>query len=177
MLFYTLFEIVGYLISIVVMLVIIQFVLSLLIAFNVVNMHNQFVEAIWRAVNALLSGDSDFSPLVSKLKENNKRVIGCGVQSSTSDLLIATCDEFIYYDDLVRAAKKSRRAPKKKAKTKDAPAKGNQAAPEERQEAADAVEQEAVEPEVVEETRANLAAREEEDATLKEALARLEELG
>jgi hypothetical protein len=55
---------------------------------------------------ALLSGDSDFSPLVSKLKENNKRVIGCGVKSSTSDLLIANCDEFIYYDDLMRAAKK-----------------------------------------------------------------------
>jgi uncharacterized protein (TIGR00288 family) len=67
---------------------------------------------------ALVSGDSDFSPLVSKLKENNKRVIGCGVKSSTSDLLIANCDEFIYYDDLVRAATKSRRAPKK-AKTKE----------------------------------------------------------
>ncbi len=66
---------------------------------------------------ALISGDSDFSPLVSKLKENNKRVIGCGVKSSTSDLLIANCDEFIYYDDLVRAAKKSRRTPKK-GKTK-----------------------------------------------------------
>jgi uncharacterized protein (TIGR00288 family) len=62
---------------------------------------------------ALISGDSDFSPLVSKLKENNKRVIGCGVKSSTSDLLIANCDEFIYYDDLVRAAGQSRRAPKK----------------------------------------------------------------
>ncbi len=67
---------------------------------------------------ALVSGDSDFSPLVSKLKENNKRVIGCGVKSSTSDLLIANCDEFIYYDDLVRAATKSRRAPRKKARTK-----------------------------------------------------------
>jgi len=66
---------------------------------------------------ALISGDSDFSPLVSKLKENNKRVIGCGVKSSTSDLLIANCDEFIYYDDLVRAATKSRRTPKK-GKTK-----------------------------------------------------------
>lgn len=55
-------------------------------------------------VFALLSGDSDFSPLVSKLKENNKRVIGCGVKSSTSNLLIANCDEFIYYDDLIRAA-------------------------------------------------------------------------
>ena len=56
---------------------------------------------------ALLSGDSDFSPLVSKLKENDKRVIGCGVKSSTSDLLIANCDEFIYYDDLHRAQQKS----------------------------------------------------------------------
>ncbi len=54
---------------------------------------------------ALLSGDSDFSPLVSKLKENDKRVLGCGVKSSTSDLLIAGCDEFIYYDDLMRAAR------------------------------------------------------------------------
>jgi hypothetical protein len=56
---------------------------------------------------ALVSGDSDFSPLVSKLKENNKRVLGCGAKSSTSDLLIANCDEFIYYDDLVRAARKA----------------------------------------------------------------------
>jgi uncharacterized protein (TIGR00288 family) len=50
----------------------------------------------------IVSGDSDFSPLVSKLRENNKIVIGVGVKSSTSDLLIANCDEFIYYDDLVR---------------------------------------------------------------------------
>ena len=57
---------------------------------------------------ALISGDSDFSPLVSKLKENNKRVMGCGVQNSTSDLLIANCDEFIYYDDLARVARKKR---------------------------------------------------------------------
>jgi len=55
---------------------------------------------------ALLSGDSDFSPLVAKLKENDKRVIGCGVKQSTSDLLIASCDEFIYYDDLVRGSEK-----------------------------------------------------------------------
>ena len=67
---------------------------------------------------ALLSGDSDFSPLVAKLKENNRRVIGCGVKSSTSDLLIANCDEFIYYDDLVRTAKRTTRAPKKD-KTED----------------------------------------------------------
>jgi len=50
----------------------------------------------------IISGDSDFSPLVSKLRENAKRVIGIGVKQSTSDLLIANCDEFIYYDDLVR---------------------------------------------------------------------------
>ena len=59
---------------------------------------------------ALLSGDSDFSPLVSKLKENNKRVIGCGVKNSTSDMLIANCDEFIYYDDLVRMVQKAKAA-------------------------------------------------------------------
>ena len=69
-------------------------------------------------VFALVSGDSDFSPLVSKLKENNKRVIGCGVKASTSDLLIGNCDEFIYYDDLIRSAKKSTVA-KKTTKTKD----------------------------------------------------------
>ncbi|MBI3897073.1 MAG: NYN domain-containing protein [Gammaproteobacteria bacterium] len=57
----------------------------------------------------IISGDSDFSPLVSKLRENNKLVIGVGVKNSTSDLLIANCDEFIFYDDLVREAKKKRR--------------------------------------------------------------------
>ena len=50
----------------------------------------------------IISGDSDFSPLVSKLRENAKQVIGVGVKQSTSDLLIANCDEFIFYDDLVR---------------------------------------------------------------------------
>ncbi|MBA3032046.1 MAG: NYN domain-containing protein [Gammaproteobacteria bacterium] len=65
----------------------------------------------------IISGDSDFSPLVSKLRENNKRVIGVGVKQSTSDLLIANCDEFIYVDDLVRrrqrevADKQNRRPP------------------------------------------------------------------
>src|ERR1700758_2360930 len=52
---------------------------------------------------AIISGDSDFSPLVSKLRENAKTVIGVGVKNSTSDLFINNCDEFIYYDDLVRA--------------------------------------------------------------------------
>ncbi|MGA7614383.1 MAG: NYN domain-containing protein [Thermoanaerobaculia bacterium] len=53
-------------------------------------------------VFVIASGDSDFSPLVSKLKENDKFVIGVGVKSSSSDLLIANCDEFIFYEDLVR---------------------------------------------------------------------------
>jgi uncharacterized protein (TIGR00288 family) len=52
----------------------------------------------------IISGDSDFSPLVSKLRENAKTVIGAGVKNSTSDLFINNCDEFIYYDDLVRAS-------------------------------------------------------------------------
>jgi uncharacterized LabA/DUF88 family protein len=51
----------------------------------------------------IISGDSDFSPLVSKLRENAKRVVGVGVKNSTSELFISNCDEFIYYDDLVRA--------------------------------------------------------------------------
>jgi uncharacterized protein (TIGR00288 family) len=66
---------------------------------------------------ALISGDSDFSPLAGKLKENDKRVIGCGVKSSTSDLLIGSCDEFIYYDDLIRevAAKKKKTTTRRKS--------------------------------------------------------------
>ena len=67
----------------------------------------------------IVSGDSDFSPLVSKLRENDKTVIGVGVKKSTSDLLIANCDEFIYYDDLVREQKPRRPAVRRKA-----PAKG-----------------------------------------------------
>jgi hypothetical protein len=62
---------------------------------------------------ALLTGDSDFSPLASKLKENDKRVIGCGVRSSTSDLLANNCDEFIFYDDLARESKRAPSKPKK----------------------------------------------------------------
>ena len=58
---------------------------------------------------AIISGDSDFSPLVSKLRENAKTVIGVGVKNSTSDLFINNCDEFIYYDDLVRAEPARRR--------------------------------------------------------------------
>ena len=65
----------------------------------------------------IISGDSDFSPLVSKLRENAKTVIGVGVKNSTSDLLMNNCDEFIFYDDLVRASdstKSRRRRPAKK---------------------------------------------------------------
>jgi uncharacterized protein (TIGR00288 family) len=58
----------------------------------------------------ILSGDSDFSALVSKLRENNKVVIGVGVKKSTSDLLISNCDEFIFYDDLAREVEKQRRS-------------------------------------------------------------------
>jgi len=59
----------------------------------------------------IISGDSDFSPLVSKLRENAKTVIGVGVKNSTSDLFINNCDEFIYYDDLVRRESRTRRRP------------------------------------------------------------------
>jgi len=79
----------------------------------------------------IVSGDSDFSPLVSKLRENNKTVIGVGVKNSTSDLLIANCDEFIYYDDLVRrppARRAKKRAPARKpARRKSAAEKAGEA--------------------------------------------------
>jgi uncharacterized protein (TIGR00288 family) len=65
----------------------------------------------------IVSGDSDFSPLVSKLRENAKTVIGVGVKNSSSDLLINNCDEFIYYDDLVRQDEQKRRAAKKRRET------------------------------------------------------------
>jgi len=63
----------------------------------------------------IISGDSDFSPLVSKLRENGKVVIGVGVKNSTSELLIANCDEFIFYDDLVRDDLRKRAAPRRRA--------------------------------------------------------------
>ena len=83
----------------------------------------------------IISGDSDFSPLVSKLRENNKTVIGVGVKNSTSDLLIANCDEFIYYDDVIRrpppAAASTEGA--RKAARRKAPPPG--VAPDKKQEA------------------------------------------
>ena len=76
----------------------------------------------------IISGDSDFSPLVSKLRENNKYVIGIGVKSSTSDLLSANCDEFIFYDDLVREQKAKRRPALKRTSSKAASTIGSGAA-------------------------------------------------
>ncbi len=70
----------------------------------------------------ILSGDSDFSPLVRKLRENNKVVIGLGVKSSSGDLLVENCDEFIYYDDLVRKKKVRRTRAKAADKAADKPA-------------------------------------------------------
>jgi uncharacterized protein (TIGR00288 family) len=66
----------------------------------------------------IISGDSDFSPLVSKLRENAKTVIGIGVKSSTSDLLMSNCDEFIFYDDLVVKRDPSRRRRRREPGTK-----------------------------------------------------------
>jgi uncharacterized LabA/DUF88 family protein len=75
----------------------------------------------------IISGDSDFSPLVSKLRENAKQVIGVGVKQSTSDLLVANCDEFIFYDDLVREVKRAaaKRDERKQPVAKRSPDEGN----------------------------------------------------
>ena len=80
----------------------------------------------------IVSGDSDFSPLVSKLRENDKTVIGVGVKKSTSDLLVASCDEFIYYDDLVREQKARKPAPPRRKQPSPRPSprtEGASAAP------------------------------------------------
>jgi len=90
----------------------------------------------------IISGDSDFSPLVSKLRENAKTVIGVGVKNSTSDLFLNNCDEFIYYDDLVRTAPTNKKpvrsntriaktnpSTKKSAAKKSAPPKENESGP------------------------------------------------
>ena len=78
----------------------------------------------------IVSGDSDFSPLVSKLRENAKSVIGVGVKSSTSDLLMNNCDEFIFYDDLIREQKPARRRPRGgKGRAKSAASTEKRAAP------------------------------------------------
>ncbi len=87
----------------------------------------------------IISGDSDFSPLVSKLRENNKVVIGVGVKNSTSDLLIANCDEFIFYDDLVREAEKQKKTKRKTTPKKKVRKSAAQNEEEKRQEALDLV--------------------------------------
>jgi uncharacterized protein (TIGR00288 family) len=87
----------------------------------------------------IISGDSDFSALVSKLRENNKIVIGIGVKNSTSDLLISNCDEFIYYDDLVRESKKQRHVKRKTTAKKTARKAAPKAEEEKQQEALDLV--------------------------------------
>ena len=87
----------------------------------------------------IISGDSDFSALVSKLRENNKVVIGVGVKKSTSDLLIANCDEFIYYDDLVREDERQRRARRKSSAAKVARKSLPEAREQKQQEALDLV--------------------------------------
>lgn len=106
----------------------------------------------------IISGDSDFSPLVSKLRENNKAVIGVGVKNSTSDLLIANCDEFIYYDDLVQQT----RSRKKPAASKTAAKKTAKAAPVKKEKTSDDKKEEACEL-VVETYEALLQERGEED--------------
>jgi len=87
----------------------------------------------------IISGDSDFSPLVSKLRENNKLVIGVGVKQSTSDLLTANCDEFIFYDDLVRASDRQRQAKRKKSTQKAAGTNAIKGEDQKQQEALDLV--------------------------------------
>ncbi|MFZ5503782.1 MAG: NYN domain-containing protein [Pseudomonadota bacterium] len=76
----------------------------------------------------IISGDSDFSPLVSKLRENNKYVIGIGVKDSTSDLLSANCDEFIFYDDLVREQEAKKQRAEKKSPPKSRTSRSKQTA-------------------------------------------------
>lgn len=79
----------------------------------------------------IFSGDSDFSALVSKLRENNKTVVGVGVKQSTSDLLIANCDEFIFYDGLLRQGRKPR-IPRRKVTDKALPKRTSQQNQEEK---------------------------------------------
>ncbi len=120
----------------------------------------------------IISGDSDFSPLVSKLRENNKLVIGVGVKNSSSELLIANCDEFIFYDDLVRESEAKRRKTRKPAvkPTPEAPVK-----PEQKENAEEDKKQKALDL-VVETVEALFDERGEEDklwgSMIKQALRR-----
>jgi len=87
----------------------------------------------------IISGDSDFSALASKLRENNKMVIGVGVRSSTSDLLMSNCDEFIVYDDLIREMKEPRGTKQRAAVEKSVPKTVRTGEEERRQKALDLV--------------------------------------
>jgi uncharacterized protein (TIGR00288 family) len=120
----------------------------------------------------IISGDSDFSPLVSKLRENNKLVIGVGVKNSSSELLIANCDEFIFYDDLVRESEAKRRKAKKPAPK---PATGAQPKPEQKENGEEDKKQKALDL-VVETVDALFDERGEEDklwgSMIKQALRR-----
>jgi uncharacterized protein (TIGR00288 family) len=89
----------------------------------------------------IVSGDSDFSPLVSKLRENGKLVVGVGVKKSTSDLLMSNCDEFIFYDDLVRGQKKPTRRPAAKPEAKSGDKPAEKSAEDKTQEAFDLVQE------------------------------------
>ena len=87
----------------------------------------------------IISGDSDFSALVSKLRENDKSVIGVGVKKATSDLLVANCDEFIFYDDLLRESEKPRRGRRKSAAKKTSKTSRTKTEADKQQEALDLV--------------------------------------
>ena len=89
----------------------------------------------------ILSGDSDFSPLVSKLRENAKTVVGVGVKNSTSDLFINNCDEFLYYDDLVRQNQPARPAPPRPRSAKKPTPDDTSAAPSEPEDSGPTLEQ------------------------------------
>jgi uncharacterized protein (TIGR00288 family) len=110
----------------------------------------------------IISGDSDFSPLVSKLRENNKRVIGVGVKAATSDLLAANCDEFIFYDDLVRELPAKKPRSDRKTAAKPAASAAKAAAPKSEEKAEDPKRQEAIDL-VVETVEALVAERGEDE--------------
>jgi len=120
----------------------------------------------------IISGDSDFSPLVSKLRENNKQVIGVGVKNSASELLIANCDEFIFYEDLVRESEAKRR---KARKPQPKPSSGTPSKPEPKESQEDDKQQKALDL-VVETVEALFSERGEDDkiwgSMVKQALKR-----
>ena len=93
----------------------------------------------------IISGDSDFSPLVSKLRENAKQVIGVGVKQSTSDLLVANCDEFIFYDDLVREVRRAAAKRKEESEARKAAPQSKRPSDDKRKEELEARKTQALE--------------------------------